>query len=84
MSSAATVLDMGTGDGERFAKLTDGFHGRACATEEWDASAPIAAERLRPLSVHVVRCRSHHLPFRDETFDLVLNRHEQLTVRAGP
>lgn len=70
-------MDMGTGGGELFGALCAEYPGRAVATEEWSRNAPIAAQRLRPLGVRVVRCRSGALPFRDGAFHLVLNRHEE-------
>jgi SAM-dependent methyltransferase len=78
MNGAGRVLDMGTGGGERFGDVLTGFRGTAIATEEWHVNAPIAAARLRPLGADVVRCQSIRLPFDDATFDLVLNRHEDL------
>ncbi len=78
MVSARSVLDMGTGGGERFASLCTSFTGLAFATEEWHVNAPLARRRLTPLGVEVVRARSVQLPFRHGGFDLVLNRHEEL------
>jgi len=78
MKTASSVLDTGTGGGERFGDLLAGFDGRAVATEEWHVNAPIAAEHLRPLGSALVRCQSLHLPFADGSFDLVINRHEEL------
>jgi SAM-dependent methyltransferase len=72
------ALDMGTGGGERYGELIFGYEGRAIATEEWHVNAPIAAEHLRPLGAEVVHCASLLLPFADASFDLVLNRHEDL------
>ncbi len=73
-----SALDMGTGPGERLAALRDSLPERLAASEEWPVNAPVAYERLKPLGVDVVHCRSLQLPFRDEAFDLVLNRHEEL------
>ncbi len=78
LAGAASVLDMGTGGGEIFGRLCEGHRGSAVATEEWSTNTPVAARRLRPLGVSVVRCRSLSLPFRDASFGLVLNRHEEL------
>lgn len=72
------ALDMGTGGGEVLSRLRDGLPTRVVATEEWVVNAPVAYDRLAPLGVDVVRCRSLQLPFPDGTFDLVLNRHEEL------
>jgi SAM-dependent methyltransferase len=69
---------MGTGGGEIFAELCRGHRGRMVATEPWHVNAPIARSRLSPLRVEVARAHSLHLPFRNDAFDLVLNRHEEL------
>jgi SAM-dependent methyltransferase len=75
---ARTVLDMGTGGGEVLSRILAGYTGRAYATEEWVRNAPVAAARLRPLGMPLVRAESYKLPFADGVFDLVLNRHEAL------
>ena len=78
LTTAVRVLDMGTGGGEIFEELLPAYRGRAVATEEWHVNAPLAAGRLGPHGVDVVRCRSVVLPFRDGVFNVVLNRHEEL------
>jgi len=78
LMGSTSVLDLGTGGGETFGELCGAYRGRAFATEEWEVNAPVAAERLRRLGIEVVRCRSIALPFRNGSFGLVLNRHEDL------
>ncbi len=78
LAGASSVLDLGTGGGERLAEILQGYRGRAAATEEWPVNAPIAAARLRPLGAVVLHCQSTILPFRHGAFDLVLDRHEIL------
>jgi hypothetical protein len=78
MATAQSVLDMGTGGGERFSELLQGYGGRAMATELWHVNAPIGAARLKPLGGELVRCHSKELPIAGESIDLVLNRHEEL------
>ena len=73
------VLDMGTGGGELLTTLRPSFPGSVIATEELSRNAPVAFQRLRPLGVSVVRCRSLRLPFFDSTFDLVIDRHEEFS-----
>jgi len=73
------VLDMGTGGGERLADLRPALRSRVVATEEWSRNVPVAFQRLRPLGVPVIRCRSVRLPFSDSTFDLVIDRHEEFS-----
>lgn len=75
---AASIVDLGTGGGERFARIVEGVDARRVATEEWVVNAPVARDRLRPMGVDVVRADSLRLPFANGAFDLVLDRHEAL------
>lgn len=77
-AGARAALDMGTGGGERLATLRPDLPQRTVATEEWAMNVPVAARRLAPLGVAVLAAASLRLPFRDDSFDLVLNRHEYL------
>ncbi len=77
-ANAKTMLDLGTGGGEVLARILPGYAGRAVATEQWERNAPVAARRLKPLGVSVVRADSYELPFDAAAFDLVLDRHEAL------
>ena len=72
------VLDMGTGGGERFSRICDGFSDLAVATEGWPPNVPVAAKRLAPMGISVVHASGLHLPLADSTVGLVLNRHEEL------
>jgi SAM-dependent methyltransferase len=69
---------MGTGGGEFLAEVSASLRGQVVATEEWKVNVPIAKKRLKMLGFEVVECRSLQLPFKDASFDLVLNRHEEL------
>ena len=73
-----SVIDLGTGGGEFVATIRDHLPPRTVATEEWHVNAPIAHRRLALLNVELVWCRSRRLPFQDETFDLVFDKHEEL------
>ncbi len=77
-SRARSIVDLGTGGGERFAEITAGLNARLVATEEWDVNVRVATDRLRPLGIDVLGADSTRLPFRDASFDLVLDRHEAL------
>jgi SAM-dependent methyltransferase len=84
------VLDIDTGGGEVLARHAP-FEGSVVATEGFAPNIGVAAATLTPLGVHVVGTESapdnvdqtdtspadtsSHLPFRDETFDVVLDRH---------
>jgi SAM-dependent methyltransferase len=83
----ATMLDMGTGGGERLSRLSQRPQ-RTVATEAWPPNVPVAAARLRPLGVAVIQDEGApdnmaedgadrgRLPFHDGAFGLVANRHE--------
>jgi SAM-dependent methyltransferase len=88
MRAATTALDMGTGGGE-FLSVLPGYAARTVATESWTPNVPIAARNLARLHIPVVHTAGSvdnalqadgrpagALPFRDDCFDLVLNRHE--------
>lgn len=85
---ARTMLDMGTGGGETLSELPNRAP-RTIATEAWPPNVPLAARRLRPLGIPVIRNEpapdnmdqdsadaSASLPFRDGSLDLICNRHE--------
>jgi SAM-dependent methyltransferase len=86
-ASADTMLDMGTGGGERLSRL-GARAPRTVATEAWPPNVPVAAERLRPLGIPVIHDEGApdndkqagvgrgRLPFLDGAFGLVANRHE--------
>lgn len=74
---AATLLDLGTGGGEVLSRILQNKNCDAFATEEWHINAPVAANQLRSIA-KVTRCSSLQLPFRSDSFDLVLSRHEAI------
>lgn len=78
MRVAARAVDLGTGGGEVLERVAKGQRTRVLATEEWGVNAPVAAGRLTPLGIPVVRCSSERLPFDSASFDLVLSRHEAI------
>lgn len=85
--AASSMLDMGTGGGERLSRLSPRPQ-KTVATEAWPPNVPVAAARLHPLGIPVVQDEGAHdnidqddaqrgrLPFSDGTFALVANRHE--------
>ena len=84
------ALDIDTGGGEALAALAP-FNGSVVATEGFPPNIPVAGRNLRAVGVPLIGVDSapdnidqegatpaetgSHLPFRDDTFDLVLNRH---------
>lgn len=89
LANARMALDMGTGGGEFISSLGP-FPRELIATEGWLPNVSVAGTRLLGLGVSVIAAGSLRLPFADETFDVVLDRHEELdpgetarVLRAG-
>ncbi|MGM9986201.1 MAG: class I SAM-dependent methyltransferase [Bacillaceae bacterium] len=78
---ANAMLDMGTGGGEFLEKLQP-YPTTICATEGYEPNVPIAQKRLEPLGVKVVQVEDdNNLPFADDYFDFVMNRHESYSPK---
>lgn len=78
MATAKTVLDVGTGGGERLLAMRAAWPATVVATEDWPPNVALAHERLAPLGVSVVAAQRPSrapLPFAAASFDLVINRH---------
>jgi SAM-dependent methyltransferase len=78
MQLSASVVDLGTGGGERFLKLREHWPNKVVVTENYPPNFKLATERLTPLGVKVVDVQLTDygpVPFADGEFDLVLNRH---------
>jgi hypothetical protein len=76
LRGAESLLDMGTGGGELLSLLRP-LPPRTFATEGYAPNVPVARARLEPLVVTVVEADGEaDLPFADEVFELVINRHE--------
>ena len=71
-----SLLDMGTGGGEFLSKIRP-LPKETYATECYKPNIPIAKKRLEPLRIKVIGLKNHNkLPFDDNYFDLVINRHD--------
>ena len=73
-----TVLEQGTGGGERFRKILEAaeFGGKAYATEGYAPNVKKAREQLAPYMVEVIDVgEENRLPVENASIDLVLNRH---------
>jgi len=84
MRQASSVVDMGTGGGERLLKLQNFWPAKVVATEDYPPNFKLATERLSPLGVRVVDVPLTDfdpMPFHNGEFDLVLNRHSGLNAR---
>jgi ubiquinone/menaquinone biosynthesis C-methylase UbiE len=78
LDQSAAALDVGTGGGEQLLGLRDHWPPRLTATEDHPPNLRLATERLEPLGTRVVPVRladDAPMPFADDEFDLVLDRH---------
>lgn len=84
MRRASSVIDLGTGGGERFLKLRTDWPKKVVATEDHPPNFRLATERLSPFGAQVFDVRltdDGGMPFADDEFDLVLNRHSAFNPR---
>ena len=83
LSCAQHVLDMGTGGGEYLLRFAALLPIDTTATEGWQPNISVAQRNLAPHGIEVIEygapdedVDSVRMPFADDRFDLVLNRHE--------
>ena len=84
MRQASSVLDLGTGGGERLLKLQEHWPKKVVATEDYPPNFKLATERLSPFEAKVVDVPltdDDLMPFADGEFDLVLNRHSGFNTK---
>jgi len=84
MRESSSVIDLGTGGGERLLKLRPYWPAKVVVTEDYLPNFRLATERLSPLGVRVVDVELADevpMPFGDSEFDLVLNRHSGFNAR---
>lgn len=75
------LLDMGTGGGEFLLSLGHPYN-LTSVTEAWPPNIQLCKEKLAPLGIVVEGIEENDpLPFEDETFDLVISRHESYDLR---
>ncbi len=79
-----SMLDMDTGGGERLRAMRERattWPERVCATEAYPPNIGVAKANLSSIGVLVSPYTDYkHLPFADEEFDLIGNRHGQYSV----
>ena len=69
------ILDYDTGGGEFLLSLNHPFE-KTSATEGYKPNVQLCQETLLPLGIHFRECHDpSHIPFEDESFDLIINRH---------
>lgn len=79
LKHANALLDMGTGGGELLSKLRP-LPKTVKATEGYKPNVPIAKQTLEPLGITVEEIEDdEQLPFQDNEFDLIINKHESFS-----
>lgn len=79
LSGADSVLDMGTGGGEKLLEFQDALPPHTVATEGWPPNILVARQNLEPHGIQVVPYdieKEQRMPFVDNAFSVVVNRHE--------
>lgn len=75
LNSGLEIMDYDTGGGEFLLSLHHPYE-KTSATEGYPPNVKLCAEKLLPLGIHFKECRDPaRIPFDDESFDLILNRH---------
>jgi hypothetical protein len=76
LAKSSCLLNMGTGGGEFLASLGK-LPKNTFATESYKPNISVARKRLEPLRIRVKEFENDtHLPFNNDSFDLVINRHD--------
>ena len=75
LESGLDIMDYDTGGGEFLLSLNHPYD-KTSATEGYPPNVRLCAEKLLPLGVNFKECHDpSDIPFEDEAFDLILNRH---------
>ena len=75
------ILDYDTGGGEFLLSLKHPFH-KTAATEGYHPNVELCKEILMPLGIDFKACDNPaDIPFQDESFDLIINRHGDFNAK---
>ncbi|MBD5117054.1 MAG: class I SAM-dependent methyltransferase [Ruminococcaceae bacterium] len=75
LKSDSDILDYDTGGGEFLLSLNHPY-GKTAATEGYPPNVKLCKEKLLPLGISFKECSNpSEIPFEDESFDLIINRH---------
>ncbi len=80
LKPTSKILDMGTGGGEFLLSLQHPY-AQTSVTEGYEPNYLLCKEKLEPLGITVKKASEDELlDFPDESFDIVLNRHESYNI----
>ena len=75
LNNNLNILDYDTGGGEFLLSL-DHPYSKTSATEGYKSNVDLCREKLLPLGINFKECnKPSEIPFDDETFDIIINRH---------
>ena len=75
------LLDIGTGGGEFLISLKHPFKNTS-VTEMWPPNVDLCKQKLEPLGIEVKQVfHDSELPFKDNTFDMIINRHASFDIK---
>ncbi|MBD5104419.1 MAG: class I SAM-dependent methyltransferase [Ruminococcaceae bacterium] len=75
LKSNLNIMDYDTGGGEFLLSLNHPYD-KTSATEGYPPNVKLCEEKLLPLGISFKECSNQsEIPFKDETFDLIINRH---------
>ncbi|MDE5820490.1 MAG: class I SAM-dependent methyltransferase [Lachnospiraceae bacterium] len=81
LKSHLDILDYDTGGGEFLLSLHHP-HGKTSATEGYPPNVELCKDTLLPLGINFKECNDPaNIPFSDEAFDLMINRHGDFDAR---
>ena len=81
LRSDYSLLDMGTGGGEFLLSLNHPYE-KTSVTEGWEPNIKLCMQKLSPLGICVREVYNNaELPFENNSFDMVMNRHESYNAK---
>lgn len=81
LNSKLMIMDYDTGGGEFLLSLKHPYD-KTSATEGYPPNVKLCREKLLPLGIHFKECSNpSQIPFEDEAFDLIINRHGDFDAR---
>jgi len=83
IAASSSVLDLGTGGGEKLLEFKYVLPHQTVATEGYPPNVQLAKKKLKILGIDIVESNDsleQRLPFKDEAFDLVIDRHTSFNI----